>query len=58
MGPVRIVRHTSECDVEPITGPIPYILAIARLRHLFRTHPRADFDLVSIDTGRYVSWAI
>ena len=54
---VRIVRYVSECDVVPVSGAITREFAYDRLAALFQ---RTDFeyDLVSAETGLFVSWAL
>lgn len=57
---VQVVRYVSECDVEPVLEPCSYAQAIADLREVAAEAPHLldQFDLTSVDTGRFVSWAL
>lgn len=57
---VQVVRYVSECDVEPVLEPMTYRQAVAELTSVAEEEPENldRFDLVSVETGRFVSWAV
>lgn len=57
---VKIVRYVSENDVVEIWDgeQFEYQRALAHLRLLFKANPSLNFDLVDVESGRFVSWAI
>jgi len=54
---VWIVRYVSESDVEKVGEPMPYDEALRFLRAM-TPRARRNRDLLSVETGRLVSWVI
>jgi hypothetical protein len=55
--PVRIVRHVGDSDIVAVSGILPYDLAVKCLAAM-PDEELSSHDLVSEETGRFVSWVV
>jgi hypothetical protein len=55
---VDLVKHVGDSDVEVIAANITYEQALAAMRGARKLDYPDDLDMVSVETGRFVSWAI
>jgi hypothetical protein len=57
---VKIVRHVGDSDVKALTDPMPREDALNLMRAVAEDNPGEEFelDLVSVETGRFVSWVL
>ena len=55
---VNLVKHVGDSDVEVIAANITREQALIAMRGLQAIGNVDDLDLISVETGRFVSWVL